>query len=166
LTFLLLGHYSAAIVELHGWLERYALEELPNRLGRDPLAREVIADLIKRRTLAELIEPLIRLGLWNADDKSFVSRLKTLRDGIVHKNFALLSKHLADGKWRPPNDLTDRINEQDCIGFFLTTIQLLMKLKIRRRTRRKPLKGNRSIDADQATLSDGWGTYKSATRET
>jgi hypothetical protein len=133
LTLHLLGHNSAAIVELHGWLERFALRELSKRLGKNKVAREIIFDLIRRKTLSEVTDTIIHLGLWDQNDKAFITRLKNIRDGIVHKNFELLSKHIGADKSYLSFEMDKLINKIDCVGYFITTMGLIMKLVIRRR---------------------------------
>lgn len=83
-----LGHNGPAIVELHSWLERFALREIPKRLAQNPAAREEIAALVARKTLGECADMLERLGLWTDSDIIFVRRLKKIRDALGHKNFA------------------------------------------------------------------------------
>jgi hypothetical protein len=138
LTLLILGHNSAAIVELHAWLERFTLLELSKRLGKDEVARDIIWELIKRRTLSEVTDIVILLGLWDQSDKAFISRLKNIRDGVAHKNFELLSKHIGGGKSLGADEATKLINRMDCVPYFLTTMELIMKLVIRRRSQKKP----------------------------
>ena len=133
LTLLILGHNSAAIVELHAWLERFALIELSKQLGKDEVTRDIIWKLIKRKTLSEVADIVIQLGLWEQSDKAFITRLKNLRDGVAHKNFELLSKHIGGGKSLGANEVTEILNRVDCAPYFLTTMELIIKLVIKRR---------------------------------
>lgn len=140
-TLLLLGHNSAVIIELHGWLERFALTQLVKRIGKDEISREILKDLIKRKTLSEICDYFVTLGLWNKDDVSFIRKLKSLRDGIAHKNFDLLRKHLGDRK--TTSEMTELIDKIDCTSYVLKTMELIMKIVIRRR----PGNGKRKVQS-------------------
>lgn len=138
LTLFLIGHNAAGIVELHGWLERFVLSEIPKRIARDEASQKIVQDLIKRRTLSEMTDIIIALGRWEQSDKVFVNKLKNIRDGIVHKNFELLRKHLGGGKKYSSREISELINKIDWISYLITTMQLLTKLMLIRRKRNKP----------------------------
>jgi hypothetical protein len=132
LMLLILGHNSAAIVELHADLERFTLMELTRQLSKNDAVSDLIWDLINRRTLHQVADMVIQLGLWDKSDKAFITRLKNIRDGVAHKNLELLSKHLRCGKPVKYEEVTELINTLDCATYFLNTVELFIKLIKRR----------------------------------
>ena len=128
LTLFFLGQNSAVFVELHGFLERYALRDLPSHLAKDKKSAGIISSLIERRTLGELSDILINIEIWDDKDAMFARKLGNVRNGIVHKNAALISKHLGDGRDIHISDIERLVNKTDCVPFIIGAIELLLKL--------------------------------------
>jgi hypothetical protein len=128
LALFFLGQNSAVFVELHGFLERYALRDLPSHLAKDKKSAEIISSLIERRTLGELSDVLTNIELWDDKDVMFARKLANVRNGIVHKNAALISKHLGDGRDIHISDIEKLVNKTDCVPFIIGTIELLLNL--------------------------------------
>jgi len=119
---------SAMFVELHGFLERYVLRDLPSHLGKDKRSAEIISSLIERKTLSELSSILLEIKIWDVEDVRFASKLTNIRNGIVHKNAKLISKHLSDGRDIHISDIERLVYKADCAPFIIGTIGLLLKL--------------------------------------
>jgi hypothetical protein len=128
-----LGHPGPAIIELHSWLERFVLLQIPKRLGRNSAARDEISLLIARKTLGECAEIVNRMGIWTDSDVAFVRRLKKLRDGFSHRNFELLAKALGVTELHSYSDMDSHLARVDCVELILDTMDLIQKLTVRRR---------------------------------
>jgi hypothetical protein len=128
LALFFLGQNSAVFVELHGFLERYVLRDLPHALAKDKQAAGIISSLIERRTLSELSEILLELKIWNDEDVRFARKLANVRNGIVHKNAKLISKHLSDGRDIHLIDIENLVYKADVVPYIIGTIELLVKL--------------------------------------
>lgn len=128
-----LGYNGPAIIELHSWLERFVLLQVPRRLCGEPAARHEIDLLISRKTLGECAEIVHRLGIWTESDLAFVRHLKKLRDGFSHKNFEQLAKVLGVAGFDSYSDLNSHIAGIDCVELILHTMDLIQKLRVRRR---------------------------------
>jgi hypothetical protein len=156
-----LGHNGSTIVELHAWLERFALAEISKRLGRDPKSREEIAKLIARKTLGDCAELIRNLGVWTKDDVAFVRRLKRLRDAISHKNFELLGRTLGVSETMFRFNADKHLAKVDCVELILDTMELITKLTVRRRpggrnakTRTQSQSSRKKSSVQQLTITE------------
>lgn len=122
------GQNSAALVELHGMLERQVLQTVPVLLSRNKLGAKIIGTITERRNLAEWGDVLRKLDVWTEDDVRFIRKLATIRNGIVHKNAKLISKHLNGGKPLEMYQIDFILDQMDCIPFFLRVLDLQAKL--------------------------------------
>ena len=123
-----IGNNSALFVELHGLLERIALNDLPERLAKDEISKSIISKIIERKSLTELSEFLVELDIWNDEDLRFTRKLSNIRNGIAHKNAELVSKHLGDGKATSVAQIDEITQKVDCIPYILKIIKLVVKL--------------------------------------
>lgn len=123
-----IGNSSAVFVELHGFLERMALIELSKRIAKDEMSKKIISKLTERKTLVEISDGFVELGIWNDEDIKFVKKLSNVRNGIVHKNIKLVSKYLSDGKSTYIGQIDEITKKVDCIPYILNTLELLVKL--------------------------------------
>jgi hypothetical protein len=123
-----LGQSSAVFVELHGFLERFVLRDLPFSLAKDKQAAAIITSIIERKTRSELADILLKLRIWNGEDVRFAINLANIRNGIVHKNAKLVSKYLSAGKDVHISDIDSLTRKSDCVHFIIRTIELLVKL--------------------------------------
>lgn len=92
-----LGQYPSAYVELHAILEELSIVLLAKQV-KDKGQQEIISDLLKRKTLSDVAPYYVRLGYWSASDLTFVKSIAAIRNGVAHRNFALLAKHLPQTK--------------------------------------------------------------------
>ncbi len=127
LNLFFLGQNAAVLIELHGFLERFVLIEVPKLLGKDDLSRSLIDDLIRRKTLNELWDVLVVLKRWDEEDIKYISKLANIRNGIAHKNAKLISRHLGDGRDLATSEIDKLLNKTDCIPYILRVIELLIK---------------------------------------
>jgi len=123
-----IGNNSALFVELHGFLERFALNELPKRLAKNKIFKSVISELIGRKTLSDVSECFEKLNIWESEDLKFVKKLSNIKNGIVHKNVKLVSKHLGDGSATATYKIYEIVGKVDCSPYIIKTIKLLIKL--------------------------------------
>jgi hypothetical protein len=86
------GQYPSAYVEAHALLEEIAIALLPRRIGTTNEA--IVSSLIRRKTLSEIAPMYAELGLWAPPDVAFIGRLAGVRNGVSHRNFHLLAKHV------------------------------------------------------------------------
>ncbi|MEQ8312521.1 MAG: hypothetical protein RL839_12925 [Gammaproteobacteria bacterium] len=93
LALIALGQFPSAILLMHSITEHAALRFLPMNL-KIKENHSMIFDLLKRRSLSEIASYYRDLGVWSIDDVKFVKKLATLRNGVAHRNFDLLGKHL------------------------------------------------------------------------
>jgi hypothetical protein len=87
------GQYPMAYVEMHALLEETAIALLSRRIAAKEY-REVVADLLKRKTLTDVAPYYEDVGYWSRSDVSFVRKLAGIRNGVAHRNFDLLAKHI------------------------------------------------------------------------
>lgn len=125
----LLGNNSLVIIELHAILERGCLDRFPIIASEKVKVQNALSLLIKRKTLPDLIEPLIKLGIWDDTDKTYAKRIGNLRNGIAHKNIELVSKYLFSGKPIDKDEIISKADKKDCLneifGCFDSYIKLL-----------------------------------------
>ena len=69
----------------------------------------------------------------------FVGKLANIRNGIAHKNPALLSKHLGNGQEMELAEAERLVQETDCVPYFLETIGLMVKLSLAWKAGRKEM---------------------------
>ena len=83
---------SALVVELQGILERYCLNALEDLLPIDDIAKEIIVDVLSKKTLRDVAPYFEKYGIWDENDKDFATELTKLRNGIAHKNPEIVSR--------------------------------------------------------------------------
>jgi len=83
---------SALIVELQGILERFCINALENLLPIDDVAKEIIIDLLRKKTLSDVAPYFKKYGMWDDKDLDFACELTKLRNGIAHKNAEIVSR--------------------------------------------------------------------------
>lgn len=121
---------SALIVELHGILERYCLNALEDLLPLDDIAKEIIIDVLKKKTLSDVAPYFIRYGIWDENDLSFAKELANLRNGIAHKNAEIVSRSKlvkGSGQDRHYESIHSLMNRIDCTSFIIRTMDLMVK---------------------------------------
>lgn len=130
LELLYLGHHPAVIVEVHGFVERLILDGLPQQLTQNDKSAAVIAELIGRKTLKELMIILKKQQIWSSEDIKLAERITEIRNGIVHKNSSLLSKYLTPNQKIELRELPAKLDEIDSTTYFIDAIYLLVKWAI------------------------------------
>jgi hypothetical protein len=128
LQLLLIGEDDAVPVSLHAALERAAMEVLPHHISRTPRGAEILDRLLGRRTLPELAEALVELGVWEEMDTEFIAKISKFRSKVAHLNYELIEKalvsHSEHTRLRARRDLQDIDATQD----FVTAVKLFVKL--------------------------------------
>lgn len=122
-----LGRNGSAIIEVHGILEAFAARDIAN-LFPTPMRKTIKARVIRRCTLGDLALILHDLGIWNEEDVIFVEKLKTLRNGVAHKNPKLISNTVCSGKEISMLDIDSIMVNVDCITLIIRAIRLLHKM--------------------------------------
>lgn len=122
-----LGMNGAAIIELHGIAERFALRETINNLTIQSKKSTVI-NLIERHTLSDFASILFDLDIFDKDDLKFILKLRKLRNGLAHKNPTIISNVVCSGKEISFLDIDSVITNVDCAPLIIKTIRLLMKM--------------------------------------
>lgn len=122
-----LGRNSAAIIELHGVLERQAIQRLVSLLT-PPTMNKLGLRLIERSTLSELSSMLHDSDIINKEDMKFAQRLTTIRNGLAHRNTKILSNAVLSGKEVRQFEIDTAISEIDFHSILIKAIQLLIKL--------------------------------------
>lgn len=93
ISLIALGQFPASFLVMHSITEDAALRLLPRNL-KIKENHLVVFDLLKRRTLSDIAPYYRDLGVWTAADVTFTKKLVSLRNGITHRNFELLEKHV------------------------------------------------------------------------
>ena len=93
----IIGHNSAAIIELYGALERFVINSLTDLLIV-PEKKPIGLKLIERRTLPDLALLLSDCGVFEKKDINFCNRLSRLRNGLAHRNTEVISRAILGGK--------------------------------------------------------------------
>ena len=93
LILIALGQFPSALLLMHSITEDAALRFLPMNL-KIKENHLLVFDLLKRRTLSDIASYYKELDVWSDDDVKFVKKLVNLRNGVTHRNFDLLGKHL------------------------------------------------------------------------
>lgn len=92
-----LGMNGAAIIELHGIAERFALRESINNIIIQS-KKSTIINIIERHTLSDFASILFDLDIFDKDDLKFIKKLGKLRNGLAHKNPKIVSNVVCSGK--------------------------------------------------------------------
>lgn len=118
-----------AIVELHGFLERFLVRDVPKLLARSKKDAAILRKhLFKKISLATLAELLRDLKIWDENDLTFVHELSGLRNAIAHKNIKTLSYILQLKKSPSVFDIDSIMAHHNCIPHMIRTIHLFNKL--------------------------------------
>ena len=94
-----LGMNGPAIVDLHGYIEQYAVRDASFYLssGSQP-QRQAIHRLLEHRSLRDFAIVMEGLKVWDKSDRWFVENLTELRNTLAHKNPRKISNLLLSGK--------------------------------------------------------------------
>lgn len=136
---IVINQLPSAYVEMHSLVEESAIRFFPKNLKiKDN--KSILMDLIDRKTLKDLIPYYVELGLWNKEDAIFAKRIANIRNGVAHRNFDLLFKHIG-GKSNPNyKPKYDNVNfkTNDCINALAQSIDLCTKVyKTNSRSKKK-----------------------------
>lgn len=123
-----IGNNSALILELHAFLERMAINELPKLLAVNEKSEEIIGDLISRKTLIDIAFYFVDLEIWDKEDQSFIKKLSQIRNGIAHKNPEMVSKYLGDGKSSSLYSINEITKKVDCIPYIINSLKLMINV--------------------------------------
>ena len=118
---------SLLIVELHGILERFALDSLLKVLPSSDEAEKIVIEGFKMKTLSDIANYMMILNLWDKDDVTFSRKLNSIRNGIAHKNIKLVSKYLSDGKQVYSESIHEVTKKVDCVPYILKVMNLMIK---------------------------------------
>ena len=121
---------SALIVELQGILERSCLNSLEDLLPIDDIAKEIIIDVLSKKTLRDVAPYFVKYGIWDEKDKDFALELTKLRNGIAHKNAEIVSRSKlvkGSGQDRHYESIHSLMNNMDCTSFIIKTMELMVK---------------------------------------
>lgn len=121
---------SALVVELQGILERYCLNALEDLLPIDDIAKEIIVDVLSKKTLRDVAPYFEKYGIWDENDKDFAMELTKLRNGIAHKNPEIVSRSKlvkGSGQERHYESIHSMMNKVDCTSFIVRTMGLMVK---------------------------------------
>lgn len=121
------GRYGAAIIELHGTLERQAIERL-TKLILLPERVEIGLKAIERHTLPDVTIMLRDCGILDKEDVKFAQKLNRLRNGLAHRNAKVVSNVLLSGQGLLDADLESAVSDSDYIPLAIGTIRLLTKI--------------------------------------
>ncbi|MCJ7633754.1 hypothetical protein MUP77_15370 [Candidatus Bathyarchaeota archaeon] len=121
------GRYGAAIIELHGALERQEVERLAKLIL---LSERVDVGLkaIERHTLPDVTVMLRDCGILNKEDVKFAQKLNRLRNGLAHGNAKVVSDDLLSGRELLNADVESAVSDSDYIPLAIGTIHLLVKI--------------------------------------
>ena len=122
-----LGMNGAAIIELHGIVERLALRETVNNIASIS-KKSIVTDVMERCTLSDFTSILFDLEILDKDDLKFSKKLSRIRNGLAHKNPEIISNVAYSGKKISFLDIDSVINNYDCIPFIIKSIRLLVKM--------------------------------------
>ncbi|MCC6603937.1 MAG: hypothetical protein IT327_12040 [Anaerolineae bacterium] len=123
----ILTHNNAAIIELHGALERYSIEALSNLLIR-PDKQDVGLKLIERRTLPDIANFLQECKALTKKQVNFCASLNKLRNGLAHRNATVISKALLGGKSISNFELDAIVTDDIFFEYFIRTIHIWIQL--------------------------------------
>lgn len=121
---------SALVVELQGILERSCLNSLEDLLPIDDIAKEIITDVLSKKTLRDVAAYFVKYGIWDENDKDFAIELTKLRNGIAHKNAEIVSRSKlvnGSGQDRHYESIHSLMNRMDCTSFIIKTMELMVK---------------------------------------
>jgi hypothetical protein len=132
-----IGQFPSAYVELHALLEESAIRLLPKRVGTKGRP-EIVADLIKRKTLSEIAPQYEKLGLWTHTDVKFARKLSQIRNGVSHRNFTLLERYV--GRTTQLHELDAfKFNLENSANALARVVDLTVKIaKVHKRRRKNP----------------------------
>lgn len=132
------------LIELTGILERYIIIYIIELFKLFPDRQLMVEKLLFKKFLDEMAKYLIILGLWDQSDEQSIVQLKKARDGIAHKNVAIVSKRLNNGKPLNFLEIDFVMSKTNTLPYIITVIKLLYKL-----FSRFPSKTDRSVIAQQ-----------------
>jgi len=122
-----LGKHGAAIIELHGVLERQAIEKL-SRIILSPEKVVIGRKILERLTLKDLAPLLQECNILDKEDIKFVEKLSKLRNGLAHKNPKVISNAILSGKSLSDVEIDSVLSELDYISYTLKAIRFLIKI--------------------------------------
>lgn len=134
LTLYALNLNGQVLIDLAGLLERYAIiyiEELFKSLRSIQLfveSKQAIEEILEKKSINELVKPLITLGLWDKGDRREIDKLYKKRNYIAHKNIKRIKGILNSGKDISVPEIDMAMSDFDVLPYVFITIRLLSKL--------------------------------------
>lgn len=117
-----------AIVELHGLLEQFVIDEITGIILSSKEHTEILQKrLLRRKALPALAQILVDLKIWDKEDKKFAEELNTLRNAIAHKNAKQISDLAFSGKPIPYILITGVMTDFDCVSLIIRALHCLNK---------------------------------------
>ena len=115
------NHNNAAIIELYGALERYAVNTL-SKVLIIPERQTIGLKLIERRTLPDLASLLKDCGVFEKKHVKFCNRLSRLRNGLAHRNTGVVSKVILSGKEINEFELETAVSDEVFYEYLIGTV--------------------------------------------
>lgn len=118
-----IGHNNAAIIELYGAVERFAINKLCDTLIV-PEKQTIGLKLIERRTLPDLASLLGECEIFEKGHIKFCSRLSRLRNGLAHRNTEVVSRSILGGKEISELELDVAVTDKIFFEYLIGTIRV------------------------------------------
>lgn len=120
-----------AIVELHGLVEQFIIEELATILSSSKERTQVVRKrLLEQKSLRDLAQILVDLQIWDKDDVKFLEKLCGLRNAIAHKNAERISKLVYSGKKISFLGIDMVMTDFDVVPYMIRSLRLIAKLTL------------------------------------
>jgi hypothetical protein len=123
-----LGFEGSCLIELYALLERLAIEIASNAVTMNSSRREIIAKMLRRKSLNEVKKVLIDMAIWDKGDSRFLNQFTKIRDGTAHKNTDEISKVITGGRNLHFLDIDDALRDFDAALYIMASIRLMLKL--------------------------------------
>ena len=118
-----------AIVELHGLLEQFVLDDISKLLGSTKEKATILRKrLLQRQSLQGLAQILVDLHIWDHADLKFIEKLCGLRNALAHKNAERISNLVYSGRPIPVSKIDKIMTNVDCLPDLIQSLRLLTKL--------------------------------------
>ncbi len=124
----ILGQFPSSFIEIHSLLEVAAIRFFSMNMKVKSYP-DLIGQLLERKTLNEIGPYYFELGVWSRKDITFIKRLSNIRNGIAHRNFDILTKHLDSSKKLIGDDYDKlKFEPSECFKSIAKSIDLCVKL--------------------------------------
>lgn len=123
-----LGRSSAAIIEMHGVLERRAIEKLASTLLVSE-RQDIGLKVLERLTLKDMAPLLQDCGFIDKRDVKFSEKLSKLRNGLAHKNPINISKAISLGQPLHDTAIDSMISEKYYASYLTSAIRFLIQIR-------------------------------------